>query len=587
MATDGDSRAMSSMKYNLKCLTKNSESILDNLKSEQFLSFVQDSIHIGTKCRNRSLKASIVLPMGPKQVSVSHLKILISTFPKDTHGLVLSDICPDDRQNFRSFEKVSDPHVIDCLRKHVIDSEATAKYFEQCRAVTSSYTVMNMAPLDRVYSIWRAVFFFRAWRKWIQLSDCYTVKENFLTSNAHSSIEINAYGLLHLITKFRDSGSPELFQPALFNSQTCEHTFRQMRSMTTIYWTRINFSLLELLHIVGRIELVNDIIHDKLKQHDVKFPRLERQSNQCPEYDLPTNEEIREILQKAQQTALNDAAEFGMTCTLSDLNKCPITNVSDKVMKRNKCSQIDECSDDDDDDDSDENMFDEPLFVCNSLRDYSSEDKQCEEDSRFVQVSDDNGSMKTVRKSSLLWLLTDSPGKLSNSRLSRVQGSTTPNSRKRKQSSHFSTDANKRQCRSVLFVSEELKIGDICFFSNKKFTTDCFGPSLENVFVGVVLGFKYINGKNEKDKQYGLNFAPVKPPEDLKNKKPARGLETLATWYRCDNELKLHPVKTSHFFINIEEYIATTSLTLQMCGSKPIFEGNTDELKNCILELIV
>lgn len=53
-------------------------------------SYTQDTIHTVLKLRNRLLKASILMPMGYKQVTVTHLKLLINNTSKDIHGLVLT-----------------------------------------------------------------------------------------------------------------------------------------------------------------------------------------------------------------------------------------------------------------------------------------------------------------------------------------------------------------------------------------------------------------------------------------------------------------------------------------------------------------
>lgn len=86
----------------------------------------QDPTHIGTKLRNRLLKPSILIPLGNKQVSVGHLKMLIEMVPKGVHGLILKDICPDDRQNFGSLEKVMQPIVTKSLEKYIFDSVSSA-----------------------------------------------------------------------------------------------------------------------------------------------------------------------------------------------------------------------------------------------------------------------------------------------------------------------------------------------------------------------------------------------------------------------------------------------------------------------------
>lgn len=134
------------MKHSLNSILNSTTiNILAQVKGEQPVSFIQDMVHILTKLRNRLLKPSVFLPLGSKQVAISHVKILIDTVPKETHGLIYSDICPDDRQNFDSFRKVSEPRVLNAL-SGIIDSEATVMFLKVCRAISSAYLDVNMPP---------------------------------------------------------------------------------------------------------------------------------------------------------------------------------------------------------------------------------------------------------------------------------------------------------------------------------------------------------------------------------------------------------------------------------------------------------
>lgn len=86
---------------------------------------MQDSIHIGTKLRNRLNTQTVFLVLGNRLISVSHPKILINTVSKEQHGLILRDCSPDDRQNYKSLEKVMQPRVSDALLRYVPGSEGT------------------------------------------------------------------------------------------------------------------------------------------------------------------------------------------------------------------------------------------------------------------------------------------------------------------------------------------------------------------------------------------------------------------------------------------------------------------------------
>lgn len=521
------------------------------------MSFSQDSIHVATKLRNRLLKPSNA------QVSVSHLKILISNFPKDSHGLVMSDVCPEDRQNYSAFEKISDPQVLNQLRERIIGSEATATYLEMSRAACSSFIENGISPQERVKRTWHALYFFRAWRAWIKKSSEYNLETNFISSNAFSCMEINAFALIHLIIKFRDEDKPDFFLPTLFTSQTCEKTFRQMRSMTSINWTRINFSLLELFHIASRIELINEIVHYKLNGKNVVFPRTQQNNLKSnPSFPLPTDDEIQNILHQAQQEALADASKLGMYLELSDIIQCPLIRVPLKELDNVKQNVSDERP-----------VAKESIFTCNSLRDYTRDDIQLDGDSKFIQVFNDDGTSKCVLKSSVLWLLTQSQEKLSKDRLSRVRGTTTP--RKRKLSPQVDLKRRKVCRNSSLYIADELRVGDWCLFSQKE---------INGAVIGAITGFKYIAGKTERDKQYSLDFAPVKIEEKDANN---RGINVSATWFKIDESLKLEAMNNSHFFININRYLATALSPIYDPSSNSYsIPGNTYDITEEIQKLL-
>lgn len=163
ISSDGDSRLLKSMRYNSKL-----DSIMSNNQwfnhNDGNICFLQDIVHIGTKLRNRLLKLSILLRIGSKVASVSHLKMLLKSVSKDVHGLVYSDICPDDRQYHDSLKKIMQSNVREALIEHIIDSEATIEYIQICSEITSSLYQEDLSPIERIIRIWRTTFFLRVWR---------------------------------------------------------------------------------------------------------------------------------------------------------------------------------------------------------------------------------------------------------------------------------------------------------------------------------------------------------------------------------------------------------------------------------------
>lgn len=112
----------SSTSFDLAQITTNEPSLKPNC--------VQDTVHIGTKLRNRLLNSSIALNIGSKIVSVVHIKSLLDRVPKEIHGLVRTDITPEDRQNYRSLEKIMDDRVLNALKLNSVNSEATVMYLK-------------------------------------------------------------------------------------------------------------------------------------------------------------------------------------------------------------------------------------------------------------------------------------------------------------------------------------------------------------------------------------------------------------------------------------------------------------------------
>lgn len=288
--------------------------------------FLQDIVHIGTKLRNRLLDLVIFLLIGNKVASVSHLKILINSVPKSVHGLVYSDICPDDRQNYNSLEKVMQPNVREALATYVLGSEGTVEFIRICYEITSSLYDDNLAPLDRISRIWRSTFLLRAWRLHIRhaAKDGLNLDENFISRNAYQCIELNAKNLVILVRKFRDEGLTQFFQPTLFNSQPCEETFRKLRSMGTLNFTKVNFTLLELIHLIGRVELMDDIMNFKLADIDVHFPRNPIHKAKFNHFELPSDLQINNTIKQALSTAVEEATKFEMLITEKDIEKCKL-----------------------------------------------------------------------------------------------------------------------------------------------------------------------------------------------------------------------------------------------------------------------
>lgn len=598
ISSDGDGRLLRCMKLKTKVGQGRPDSMpLYFNCSVTNIIYIQDTIHIGTKLRNKLLQPSSLIPLGTKQVSISHLKILIKNVPKDEHGLVLKDICPDDRQNYDSLRKTCKSRVLRSLQNFVPESEATVMYLRLCKNIASAFLDAKLKPTERIHKMWCSIFFLRIWRSWISevekdTNECqtnnYTVKNSFITANAYECIEINGHGLIQLVIKFRNEGKPEQFIPELYSSQACESTFRQFRSLSTIFWTKINMTLLEMFNSVGRVELLNDIRFFKIP--NVKFARTNMDLSEAVTYDLPSNEEIFETIKMARDEAIRDAATFEMKISPTDILECQLrpavlqtANPKKKINVTGSPSQNEQLCDDVDR----LHLQDSPSSTAQTLttirsdlklRDYTDQNIILNELGPLTQVKDKHGNSKVVRKSSIVWLLETSKNKISSDRLRRVQSKCVENVNRAVASIPSTSEANLEN--SSIWEDEELNVGDWCFFIQpcKSRSATSKAKTIENLRVGLIVAFKYITGKTMKEKQYPWDNAPVRT-----NLKPSerRGIQVLATWYNYNENglLDVPNAEKRHFFLDIENYIATTLAIKQVAPG--IFKFDVDSVHLC------
>lgn len=423
ISSDGDPRLLSAMVYE--------NSLLNGIR------VTQDTIHTCGKGRNRLLKPNIKLPMGSHQVSIEHLRQLVKNVQKSVHGLTFGDIFPIDRMNYGSFEKMVKDRVIIALRNRIPNSEGTVRYLLTFRDIADSFLNFNLTPLERLFLMYRSLFFLRIWRSFIKESNRYKLSENFLTYNTYMCVEINARNLLLIMKECRDRDAHDTFLPALFDSQGCENIFRIFRSMGTTQNTKINFNLLELIYLIGRLEVQQDISYCKLNMDGIKMPHTRKTKTSI--YQLPTDEEIVSVITKAKQEAIQTATSFQMI--LEDYSKIDEykfkSNLESVDIETHEhadgtldelANELIEDSDNeanevsnDAHDDANINDFSPCYQYENEYEDWfnDDDDSNVSKNSRFTEVVDENGVKRIVLKSSLLWSLMEPGLKMSNDRTKR------------------------------------------------------------------------------------------------------------------------------------------------------------------------
>jgi hypothetical protein len=75
----------------------------------------QDAFHIGKKLRNPLPVASRNVFWGTHLVTINHLRLVMSAFPKSEHGLLEEDVNVRDKQNVAAVQRVASLKVLACL----------------------------------------------------------------------------------------------------------------------------------------------------------------------------------------------------------------------------------------------------------------------------------------------------------------------------------------------------------------------------------------------------------------------------------------------------------------------------------------
>lgn len=384
--------------------------------------FFQDIIHIATKLRNfflRTIYDKRSVPFGKFFIRIEHIYELLSMFTKDKHQLTPSTINPSDRQNFKSVLRLCNQRVTTLLKDNIKDSKGTIQFLQIIRDVVDSFMDLKLTPLQRIRKIWYSLFILRMWRDFIQSSKKYTLKDNFLTANCFSCIELNAHSMVLCMLYLKKVNKPELFIPSLFESQPCESIFRQIRSLTSVYSTVTNCTVKEATSRISKIQFQNKIM--QLTSAQFIYPRLKNSPASQNTIELPSQDVIFKEIQVCQELAKCTAIKLGLVAKnkMKPNYVCRINPTSAKTDVQPVTEQ-------------NSSILNESIEILASdlkniqLKNYASkvDRENISETSPYVEVECHGNKNVVVKKTSLCWLLGTEHKKLSNDRLRRVMHTT-------------------------------------------------------------------------------------------------------------------------------------------------------------------
>ncbi|CAF1409089.1 unnamed protein product [Rotaria sordida] len=271
--------------------------------------------------------------IGNSCISIDYLSTLIQNVPKLRHGLVKSDIFPQDRQNFSSCVKICSGGVINNLT-NVPNSEGIILYLRLLRSIIIAYNDKETTPIHRLYHAWFPVFVSRWWYTWIanmrkvdlddilyELSGIKNNRKNkkhqfFITNNAYYCIEINANQLMYLALLVTEKKlPPEAMNVYLFSSQTCEGIFRSACSISGTFSSVVNFTVQEFFNRAQKLSLLNKIKTESeffSMNGTLVFPKHYKQGKKLKKHNIISNHNTLnvDIISNTILQAFNDATNL-------------------------------------------------------------------------------------------------------------------------------------------------------------------------------------------------------------------------------------------------------------------------------------
>lgn len=502
---------------------------------------IQDTIHLINKLRHSLLDPKKHMYIGKYTIASSLLKQMMDYGHKSVHKLNPSDLNHMDKMKFDPSSKLMSPDLIEHLHEVVPGSNGTVAYLKVMRLIHESFLEENVSPTERITAIWTALFFIRAWRS-ISLRNTKNIKQ-CPTSNVYWSLELNAHGIVQFLIQCRDNRHPEQFNIQIMSSQPCETSFRELRSMTTLNHTAVNFTMKEVEQRMQKVQMKLLIMYRR--RNLINFPSLLRQDqkvSETPVYDLPNDNEICNAILEAENNATNLLIFVG--CTVDEIS------FSNNIVIQNSKTIPDfqfvdtsagtEWNDENDvanhQENGSEEAIEEENFSPSNVTDAENIEtaesifnraggelvlRNCESlsKSHAFKLKGVNGKIVYVKKSTMLWLLTSGRFRRSNDRLRRFHQIRMTNS--------ISMSEN---C-----IKEEVSIGDWVALSGR--------------LICHVSSFQFQTGRS---KACSLQAVPVDCPSNVER----RGISVFGNFYYVSKQGRLSLCNERHRQMDITDYRA-------------------------------
>ena len=173
----------------------------------------QDFVHNHKKLVNHLFHAARILMIGQNIAHSNHLVQIFNTFPYERHGLTKEDVQRNDRQNWRSAQRICFEQVQRCfeeLRDGHNDNPpdptvvGTLTFLQVIWYYIEIFCSKKASLSERVRYAGLVINFLGIWRNYIKDTPGMTLSKNFLSRETFTDILLSCHTAVFLICYMRD-----------------------------------------------------------------------------------------------------------------------------------------------------------------------------------------------------------------------------------------------------------------------------------------------------------------------------------------------------------------------------------------------
>ena len=189
----------------------------------------QDSIHNHKKLVNHLDHNSRSMRMGNYLVHLNHVRDIYERYDFTEHGLLSTDINRDDKQNWRSAQRLS----FKCIRTLMTHSNnivnlGTKTYLEIVWMYVEIFHSVTASLYTRIVYASSVANFLAIWQNWVRMSPRITLKENFVSTQTYVDVILSCHSAVNLIIFMRDNYPGTECHLAEAGTDCCETMFSSM-----------------------------------------------------------------------------------------------------------------------------------------------------------------------------------------------------------------------------------------------------------------------------------------------------------------------------------------------------------------------